>query len=53
MSSFFNVSALGGNPFSTPVGQRIGMFQKFQFLQYHPPSHTLLQILSHYMHVVM
>ncbi|XP_037039266.1 TOM1-like protein 2 isoform X2 [Bradysia coprophila] len=23
MSSFFNVSALGGNPFSTPVGQRI------------------------------
>lgn len=24
MASFFNVSALGGNPFSTPVGQRIG-----------------------------
>ncbi|XP_058837955.1 TOM1-like protein 2 isoform X2 [Topomyia yanbarensis] len=23
MTSFFNVSALGGNPFSTPVGQRI------------------------------
>lgn len=23
MASFFNVSALGGNPFSTPVGQRI------------------------------
>lgn len=23
MSSFFNVGALGGNPFSTPVGQRI------------------------------
>ncbi|KAJ6644354.1 hypothetical protein Bhyg_09322 [Pseudolycoriella hygida] len=24
MSSFFSVGALGGNPFSTPVGQRIG-----------------------------
>lgn len=28
MTSFFNVGALGGNPFSTPVGQRIGKFMK-------------------------
>lgn len=34
MSSFFNVSSLAGNVFSTPVGQRIGNLCSFFFVSF-------------------
>lgn len=42
MSSFFNVSSLAGNVFSTPVGQRIGNFliiiNSMLTKEQHPPA---------------
>lgn len=52
MSSFFNVSSLAGNVFSTPVGQRIGKLfistsksmKSFHFIL---DTHIILSLILH------
>lgn len=56
MTSFFNVSALGGNPFSTNVGQRIG--KNFFFHDYHQLSllkfkYTIRPIYSYFTYTLL